>query len=87
MDDTSPVSVGFLRQTLTAILAEHAKLAARVASFERKKVMCFEGPFDPSRVYEKGSVVQRSGNLFVSLVETDEAPAASPLWRQIGVCK
>lgn len=87
MDDTSPVTVGFLRQTLTAILAEHAKLAARTKALEERRLMSFEGAHDPAREYKAGSVVLRSGGVFVAMVATDEPPGSSSLWRQIGAAK
>lgn len=88
MADDQLVTIGFLRGALATILVEHKKqLSARIAALESRRLMSFEGAHDPARIYKAGSVVQRSGNLFVAMVETGEAPGSSQLWRMIGVCK
>jgi hypothetical protein len=55
----------------------------RLDALEARRVMSFDGAFDPGHQYGAGAVVQRGGAVWVSLVSTAEAPGSSSAWRRL----
>jgi len=87
MDDQSVVTVAFLRESLTAVLGEHKKLAARVAALESRRLLAYRGAHDPGLTYQAGDCTQKSGSLHTALVDTAEPPSSSGHWREIAITR
>jgi hypothetical protein len=87
MDGDQLINLAFLRESLTAILGEHKKLAARVAALESRRLLAYAGPHDVSKSYVSGDCVQRGGALHVALIDTSETPGSSGHWRELARAK
>jgi len=60
---------------------------ARLAALESRKALTFAGAYDITKAYSPGDLTQRSGSLWLALVETTEAPGQSAHWREIAKCR
>ena len=45
---------------------------------------CFKGGHVSGQHYERGSLVQKQGGIYLALTGTSETPGSSDSWRQIG---
>jgi hypothetical protein len=69
------------------LVAEHKAIEARFEALESRRTLAFAGAYDVARTYHANDLVQRTGSLWLALVETTEAPGQSAHWREIAKCR
>jgi hypothetical protein len=69
------------------LVAAHEDIEMRLSVLEERKALVFAGAYDITRAYSPGDLTQRSGSLWLALVETTEAPGQSAHWREIAKCR
>lgn len=50
---------------------------------DERRLLSFQGPYDAGKSYRRGSLVQKSGGLYVALCKSNEAPGNSSHWRKL----
>jgi hypothetical protein len=77
-------TVDVIRKTIAPRDAQIASLLQRVAELESKKLPTYAGAHKEGTAYAAGSLVTRSGSLWLATAQTDETPGqGATSWRLI----
>lgn len=83
-----PVKESFEESMATAIVAAIKQavdpLRARVKALEERPALAYKGVFEANVLYREGSLVTRSGSLWLALHDTRAVPGSEPsAWRLV----